>query len=126
MEVGSIEIRVRPVLNELAGVRHALDCWLERRGMSESPRAAFVLAAHEAVANAIQHSGAANLVSVRGTRGSAGVEIEISDDGRWKVPAEPSNDDRGRGLELIRSLFPDATISSGAFGITVRLGHSDT
>ena len=89
--------------------------------MGEPPRAAVVLATHEAVANAIQHAGAPNPVVVRGDADADGVVIEVSDDGRWKAPADPPSEERGRGLTLIRSLVSDAQIRTGARGTTVRI-----
>ena len=56
--MGHFETRVEPALTALASLRHSLDAWLEGGGMGEPPRAAVVLATHEAVANAIQHAGA--------------------------------------------------------------------
>ena len=89
--------------------------------MDEPPRAAVVLATHEAVANAIQHAGAPGRVVVRGESGSDGVVIEVSDDGHWKPPDDPPSEDRGRGLTLIRSLVSDAQIKTGDRGTTVRI-----
>ena len=89
--------------------------------MDEPPRAAVVLATHEAVANAIQHAGGPGHVLVRGESGSEGVVIEVSDDGHWKPPADPPSEERGRGLMLIRSLVSDAQIKTGTRGTTVRI-----
>ena len=89
--------------------------------MGEPPRAAVVLATHEAVANAIQHAGAPGHVVVRGESGSDGVVIEVSDDGHWKPPDDPPSEERGRGLTLIRSLVSDAQIKTGDRGTTVRI-----
>ena len=121
--MGSIQLRVEPEFEELRHVRRTLDAWLEGNGMSEPPRAAFVFAAHEALANAIQHSGSTNLVTVRAQTAGGDIEIEISDDGNWKVPDAAPNEERGRGLPLIRLLVPESTVSSGVSGTTVRLNH---
>jgi len=120
-----VELRVDQV-EELGRVRHTLDEWLDGQGMSEPPRAAFVLATHEALANAIQHSGVSSSVRVRARAASEGVEIVISDDGSWKAPDEVPNDERGRGLKLIRLLVPDAEVSTGVSGTTIRLSHRFT
>ena len=120
-----MELRVDQV-EELGRVRHTLDEWLDGQGMSEPPRAAFVLATHEALANAIQHSGVSSSVRVRARAASEGVEIVISDDGSWKAPDEVPNDERGRGLKLIRLLVPDAEVSTGVSGTTIRLSHRFT
>ena len=123
--MGGLELRVGQV-EDLAFVRHALDEWLNGQGMSEPPRAEFVLATHEALANAIQHSGISSSVTVRARAASEGIEIVISDEGSWKAPDEVSNDERGRGLSLIRLLVPDAEVSTGVPGTTVRLSHPFT
>jgi len=121
MYMGHFETLVEPVLTALAPLRHSLDAWLERGGMSEPPRAAVVLATHEAVANAIQHAGTPGHVVVRGESGSDGVVIEVTDDGRWKPPDDPPSEERGRGLTLIRSLVSDAQVQTGDRGTTVRI-----
>ena len=121
--MGSLEIRVEPEIGELRHARHTLDAWLEGMGMTEPPRAAFVLATHEALANAIQHSGTSSLATVRATTTHEGIEIVISDNGSWKAPRQSSNAERGRGLALIQSLVPDAAVTSGEFGTTVSLSH---
>jgi anti-sigma regulatory factor (Ser/Thr protein kinase) len=115
------ETLVEPALTALAPLRYSLDAWLEGGGMSEPPRAAVVLATHEAVANAIQHAGVPGPVSVRGDSDADGVVIEVSDDGRWKRPDDPPSEERGRGLKLIRSLVSDAQIRTGEGGTTVRI-----
>ena len=84
-------------------------------------RDAVILATHEAVANAIQHSGTADRVRVRADAKPDGLTIEITDDGVWKIPDDPPSQERGRGLSLIRSLVSDATIDTDAGGTTVRL-----
>ena len=68
--MGHFETLVEPVLTALGPLRRSLDAWLERGGMDEPPRAAVVLATHEAVANAIQHAGTRGHVVVRGESGS--------------------------------------------------------
>ena len=80
-----------------------------------------ILATHEAVANAIQHSGTGTRIHVRADADADGLTIEISDDGAWRAPADPPPIERGRGLNLIRALVTDATIDTGAGGTTVRL-----
>ena len=118
---GRFEHNVDPTVAALALLRHALAAWLERREMSERSREAVILATHEAVANAIQHSGTADRIRVRADANPAGLTIEVSDDGAWRIPDDPPPLERGRGLNLIRSLVSDATIQTDAGGTTVRL-----
>jgi anti-sigma regulatory factor (Ser/Thr protein kinase) len=119
--MGHFETKVKPELTALAPLRHSLDAWLEQGGMGEPPRAAVVLATHEAVANAIEHAGSLGPVIVHGEAAADGIVIEVTDDGRWKPPEDPPSEERGRGLTLIRALVSDAQISTGAAGTTVRI-----
>ena len=116
---GRFEHNVDPTVAALAPLRHALAAWLDRREMSEPSRDAVILATHEAVANAIQHSGTADRIRVRADA-TDGLTIEVSDDGAWRIPDDPPPLERGRGLDLIRSLVSDATIQTDARGTTVR------
>ena len=121
MYMGHFETLVEPVLTALAPLRHSLDAWLERGGMSEHSRDAVILATHEAVANAIQHSGTDDRIRVRADAKPDGLTIEVADDGTWRIPDDPPQLERGRGLDLIRSLVSDATIHTDTGGTTVRL-----
>jgi anti-sigma regulatory factor (Ser/Thr protein kinase) len=112
---------VDPTIAALAPLRHALATWLESREVGERARHAVILATHEAVANAIQHSGTAARITVRADAEPDGLTIEITDGGAWRIPVIPPPIERGRGLDLIRSLVTDATINTGAEGTTVRL-----
>ncbi len=102
-------------------MRHAFDAWLACREISDRARVALVLATHEAVANAIQHSGTTDRIRVRADAKPDGLTIEISDGGAWRIPADPPPIERGRGLTLIRSLVSTATIDTDAAGTAVRL-----
>jgi len=108
-------------LAALAPLRHAFTAWLENRGLSESSRVAVILATHEAVANAIQHSGTIDPIRVRADAAPDYVTIEISDNGAWRAPDDPPSPERGRGLTLIRSLVSDAEIATDGAGTIVRL-----
>lgn len=119
--MGHFETRVEPAVSALASLRHALDAWLACGGLNGRPRAAVVLATHEAVANAIQHADSAGPVVVRGDYGPDGVVIEVTDHGHWKLPDDPPSEERGRGLNLIRALVSDTQIQTGAGGTTVRI-----
>jgi anti-sigma regulatory factor (Ser/Thr protein kinase) len=118
---GRFEHNVDPTVGALAPLRHALAAWLDRRDMSERSREAVILATHEAVANAIQHSGTADRIRVWADAKPDGLTIEVSDAGAWRIPDDPPPLERGRGLNLIRSLVSDATILTDAGGTTVRL-----
>jgi hypothetical protein len=50
---------------------------------------------------------------------TAAIVMEVRDAGRWR--GGPSRPGGGRGIELIRALAPQATITSGLTGTTIRL-----
>ena len=116
-----LEIHVQHDLSELAPLRRRLHEWLEGRGLADPPRAGVVLAAHEAIANAIEHSNSPRPILVRAEASSDGFVIEITDDGEWKIPEVPSKIERGRGLDLMRALVSDVKVTSRKAGTTIRL-----
>jgi anti-sigma regulatory factor (Ser/Thr protein kinase) len=104
----------------LASFRRTLNGWLESRGMPDPPRASVVLASHEAVANAIEHSNATSPVLVTAEQSSDGFVVEIVDNGHWR-PARQPDEERGRGLAMIKALVSDVQINSLREGTIIRL-----
>ena len=115
------ETHVEHELSALKSFRRALDKWLQGRGLPDPPRAEIVLATHEALANAIEHSNSAKPIRIKAETRSDGFVIEITDDGQWKIPEAPPRIERGRGLQLIKALVSDVQINSQPTGTTVRL-----
>ncbi len=105
---------IRPFRGSLRG-------WLESEGIPEPPLEAVVLATHEAVVNALQHAGSADPVEVRATRDDGHVVVEVVDHGTWRQPVAPWNEERGRGLQLMRGLVSGVEVLSDPAGTTVRL-----
>jgi anti-sigma regulatory factor (Ser/Thr protein kinase) len=107
----------------LVEVRHALERWAARTGLSPLSVADLVLSSYEALANAAEHAypsgyGPVNLVAARTTDGR--VLVSVSDRGRWRPPpADPGF--RGRGLLMIKRLAHRAEIQQGTQGTTVHL-----
>jgi anti-sigma regulatory factor (Ser/Thr protein kinase) len=114
------EKHVEHELSALKSLRRALDKWLQGGGLPDPPRAGIVLATHEALANAIEHSNSAKPIHIKAEAHSDGFVIEITDDGQWKIPETPRVE-RGRGLHLIKALVSDVQINSQPTGTTVRL-----
>lgn len=107
----------------LTALRGSLAGWLERVGVAESRRADAILAAHEAVVNAIDHSGTRHPIVVRARREEQTITIEVADRGRWKPPPlDPGG--RGLGLTLIAGLVDDLGIERNHDGTRVRLIHA--
>src|SRR5215213_10006294 len=105
----------------LAPFRHKLDRWLAIGGLADAPRADVVLASHEAVANAIEHSNSSQPVLVRADAHGDGFVVEIVDEGRWRPARQQPVEGRGRGLALIKALVTEVQINSLSAGTTVRL-----
>ena len=82
-----------------------------------------MLAAHEAAANAIEHSqqpygpGQVNAWLIDGV-----LTVEVRDSGNWKAD-RPAPDDRGRGLTLVENLVDEVRIKKNPRGTTLRLVH---
>ena len=106
------EKHVEHELSALRAFRRALDKWLQGRGLPDPPRAKIVLATHEALANAIEHSNSAKPIHIKAEAHSDGFVIEITDDGQWKIPEPNPRIERGRGLQMIKALVSDVQISS--------------
>jgi anti-sigma regulatory factor (Ser/Thr protein kinase) len=83
-----------------------------------------LIAAGEAVANAIEHG---HRYSPEGTISLGAialvdqVHVTVTDTGSWKPPQPSANADRGRGITLMRGLMHDVTINPDTAGTTVHL-----
>ncbi|MCP3803878.1 SpoIIE family protein phosphatase [Allokutzneria sp. A3M-2-11 16] len=113
-----------PALAEkLASMRTDLRAWLARADVTADAAEPIVVAACEAVTNAMEHGYSADpdgrvRVTVRldGSR----VEVVVTDTGRWLTP-DPAPRERGRGVRMMRALMDDVVIDSGNNGTTVRM-----
>ncbi len=75
---------------------------------------------HEAAANAIEHSGSSTDVLVRARLAENEVAIEVTNAGGWKEP-DDENDERGRGLRIIRGLVDRVFVTADNQTTMVRL-----
>lgn len=113
--------------NQLAPSRVALRGWLNQAGVEPDQIQDVLIAAGEAVANAIEHGhreqpmGAAGLVSLQATALVDRLRVTVADNGTWKTPRTDSTVSRGRGLTLIQGVMDDFTIHSGDTGTTVHM-----
>jgi PAS domain S-box-containing protein len=110
----------------LASSRAALRSWLGQAGVGNDQIQNVLIAAGEAVANAIEHGHRdhpGGLITLRAKAFVDRLRVTITDSGKWK-PSEPGADiRRGRGLALMKGLMDDFTIRSDLAGTTVDL-HS--
>lgn len=107
----------------LARLRAELDGWLRSEDVAERKRAAVVLATHEAFANAIGHARSRHPVLIRGRTSARTVLIEVCDRGEW-LRHDPVNDERGRGLVLIKAVTHELEIETDGPGTTLRMAHA--
>ena len=108
----------------LASTRSALRSWLSGARVEPDRVMEVLVAAGEAVANAIEHGhrdGMPGTVSVRATALVDLVELIITDTGTWKPPAQPPDTYRGRGIGIMRGLMEDVTIAHDSGGTTIHL-----
>ncbi|KUI38048.1 SpoIIE family protein phosphatase [Mycobacterium sp. GA-2829] len=110
--------------SHLAPTRRALRSWLARVGLKPAQATNVLIAAGEAVANAIEHGHRRNpegTISLRATALTDEVRVVITDTGVWKPPSPVPDPRRGRGVTLMNALMHDVAIDHGAGGTTVHL-----
>jgi anti-sigma regulatory factor (Ser/Thr protein kinase) len=111
-------------VGQLRPVRARLRNWLDRCGLTTPMVQDTLVAAGEAVANAIEH----------GHRDHPGLEVRlqaavtanrlsltVSDCGRWLPPGSRPIPYRGKGVPLMRALMDNVSIDAGPTGTTVTM-----
>jgi serine phosphatase RsbU (regulator of sigma subunit)/anti-sigma regulatory factor (Ser/Thr protein kinase) len=99
--------------------REALRLWLAGASPSEMEAHDIVLAVWEACANASEHGVSDSGFRLRAELIHGSVKVVVDDGGAWVPPSDRS--DRGRGLELMRSLMSSVEIEPGDRGTRVIL-----
>jgi anti-sigma regulatory factor (Ser/Thr protein kinase) len=119
-----LELNFPADVSQLAPTRTALRDWLAKARLGPDQTLNVLVAAGEAVANAIEHGhrhrpqGVIRLGAI--ATGDA-VRLTITDTGSWKAPQPASHPHRGRGIPLMRSLMHDVDIRPDDDGTTVHL-----
>jgi PAS domain S-box-containing protein len=110
--------------DQLAPSRAALRSWLHRAGVQPGQIQDVLIAAGEAVTNAIEHGHRdtpGGTITVRATILVDQLQLSVFDTGSWEPPRSDADNCRGRGIALMRGLMDDCTIHAGSDGTTVRL-----
>lgn len=110
--------------DHLAPTRTALRRWLSGAKVEQGRVMEVLVAAGEAVANAIEHGhrhGPPGTVRLRATALVDLVELIITDSGSWKPPSAIPDTYRGRGIGIMRGLMQDVTIANDSDGTTIHL-----
>lgn len=111
-------------VEELAASRNALRGWLESAGVPPDQALDVLIAAGEALANAIEHGhrdSPDGRVRLHAIALPDRLQLTVIDTGSWKAPAEIPSLHRGRGIALMRALMHDVTIESETTGTTVHM-----
>jgi serine phosphatase RsbU (regulator of sigma subunit)/anti-sigma regulatory factor (Ser/Thr protein kinase) len=115
----AMDIRVDGGEASLRNAREALRLWLVGAETTEMDAHDIVLAAWEAIANATEHSLSETGFRLQAQLVDEGVRVVVEDDGTWMTPAV--RPDRGRGLQLMRSLMSSVEVEPGPRGTRVTL-----
>jgi len=113
---------------EMAVVRDAMKAWMRDAGVADHVGAEILVAAGEACANVLEHSGARRTDAAPAGWVEVGLEsgvvqVVVSDNGRWieRDPAAFERRNRGRGRLLMAGLMDECEISTSGSGTTVTL-----
>lgn len=94
--------------------RDSIRSYAERRGLGSGHAFDLILAAGEAVANAIEYGarGPETKFSVELSTSEDEVLVRVESDGHWR--STPSHDDRGRGIAIMRACAKHVEVSSNS------------
>jgi PAS domain S-box-containing protein len=109
---------------QLASVRAQLRGWLRSCGIGARIAQDVLVAAGEAIANAIEHghrSRPGEQVRLRAISTANQLRLTITDSGRWQANPPGDRSLRGHGIALMRTLMQQVTIEPGPSGTTVDL-----
>jgi anti-sigma regulatory factor (Ser/Thr protein kinase) len=93
----------------LGELRRSLTSWLEAHGVSRDVRDAVVLATHEAAVNAIEHARA-DATMITAAIDSDFVDVIVTNSGGPWTTQRHLDEERGRGISLIKGLMSEAVI----------------
>lgn len=119
-----LDVEIAADVDELASARAALRRWLTRAGVDADQTLNVLVAAGEALANAIEHGHRDHpdgTVRMRATARADQLHVTVVDTGSWKPPHPVPASHRGRGIALMRALMHDVTIEPGASGTTIHM-----
>jgi anti-sigma regulatory factor (Ser/Thr protein kinase) len=98
--------------------------WLTQAKLNPEQAMDVLVAAGEAVTNAIEHGHRdrpEGTISLSATALVDQVRLIIADTGEWKPPDLVADSTRGRGILMMRTLMQDVTINPETAGTTVHL-----
>jgi anti-sigma regulatory factor (Ser/Thr protein kinase) len=105
--------------DELAGIRHTLERWLDSADVGEVDAYRITLATNEACMNAIEHAHGRTAFEVDAEITGHEVGVTVRDRGRWRAPRHSGGG--GRGLDMMRELMDDVEVTPAEDGTLVRM-----
>lgn len=118
----ALRIETPAIPDAVGEIRHALRDWLQGQDIPRASSTDVLLAAGEAVSNAVEHGYAGKApgpVRVDVRRSEDLLEITVADEGAWRE--EASDPDRGRGFTLMHAVMDEVDVTRGAAGTAVHL-----
>jgi PAS domain S-box-containing protein len=109
---------------QLRPVRARLRGWLDGCGLSTLLAQDALVAAGEAVANAIEHGHRdlpGSQIRLQATVTANLLRITVADTGHWLAPGSERIPYRGKGIPLMRALMDNVSIDAGQAGTTVTM-----
>jgi hypothetical protein len=119
---GPLEVTVAADSGHLARARNALRGWLARCDLNPIQAHKVLVAAGEAVANAIEHGchdDPDGRLWLRASVTTDQLHLSVTDTGSWKPPRHADEVHRGRGLTIMRALMDEVVVTPGTTGTTV-------
>ena len=121
---GPLELAFPADTAQLRPVRARLRSWLDRCGLSTQLAQDALVAAGEAVANAIEHGHRdrpGHEITLRAAVTANRLQLTVSDSGRWLPPGPEPAPYRGKGLTLMQAMMDHVSIDAGEDGTTVTM-----
>ncbi len=119
-----LELNFPAHVSQLGRARAALRSWLTLVRVNPDQTQDMLIAAGEAVANAIEHGHRHSPEGIINLRASALVDqvwLTVTDTGSWKPPHPTPDARRGRGITLMRALMHGVDIHPDTAGTTVEM-----
>ena len=106
----------------LTQLRRTLSRWLDGLGAGSEESHDIQVSCHEAASNAMEHGYRFReaVVEIDASYADGAVSITVADKGGWR---EKRDNDRGRGLDMIRALMDSIDVDPGVDGTTVRMSR---
>ena len=119
-----LEVTIPADAIHLAPARAALREWLTSAGIDYDQAQDVLVAAGEAVTNAIEHGYRhtdGGTIILQATSEVDLLRVTITDTGSWKPKDTKGNSHRGRGIQIMRALMEEVAILPNGTGTTVHM-----